>query len=89
MEVVWSEPAEDDLLRVFEFNLGRNLDWAVRVDDRLWTGADMLARAPGMGRPVAGTDIRLLSLVDVQYVITYRIDGDRVRILGVRSTREA
>lgn len=89
MQVVWTRRAAADVVRIYEFNLTRGEDWARRVDKRLADGGNSLASLASRGRPVAGTDQRLLSLIDVQYVVTYRVEDDEVRIIGVRSTREA
>lgn len=88
MEVFWSEPAEEDLLRIFEFNLSRSVDWATRVDARLFAGGEGLSRSPHMGKPLPGTGSRLLLLVDIQYIISYRVEGELVTITGVQSSRE-
>jgi plasmid stabilization system protein ParE len=86
--VIWSEPASADLQRIFEFNLTRSFAWAERVDSRLRKRGHALADFPFSGRPVRGLRLRVLSLPDIQYVINYRLDGDEVTVLRVRSTRE-
>jgi plasmid stabilization system protein ParE len=88
VEVVWAPPAQADLRRIFAFNLQRTLEWALRVDDRLWARGEWLGRFPYAGRPVGGTELRLLSVTDIQYVITYRVDGHGVTILRIHATRE-
>ncbi len=89
LQVVWTRRAAADAARIYEFNLTRNEEWARRIDRRLAEGGDSLASLPLRGRLVAGTNQRVLSLVDVQYVVTYRVEDEEVRIIGVRSTREA
>lgn len=88
MEVAWAEPAQADLWRIFIFNLERSANWALRVDGRLVDRAHWLGEFPYGGRPIAGTELRRLSVTDIQYVITYRIDGDGVTILRNPATRE-
>ena len=88
MEVVWAEPAQADLRRIFTFNLERSVDWALRVDGRLFDRGEWLGQFPFAGRPVGGTELRLLSVTDIQYVITYRVDGRGVMILRIHATRE-
>ncbi len=88
MRTLWSDEAQADLARIFEFNLAWSETWAMRVDARLVERGDALARSPLMGRSVDGKDLRRLSLPDIQYVIFYRVSGDRVIIAHIYSTRE-
>ena len=69
------------------FIADRNAAYADRVEARLIKRADSLARIPGQGRRVSGSDARRVSIPDVQCVISYRIEENAVRILSVRSTR--
>jgi plasmid stabilization system protein ParE len=86
--VYWAEPAQADLRRIFSFNLERSAEWALRVDGRLHERGEWLGRFPYGGRPTRGSELRLLSVTDIQYVITYRVDGRRVTILRIHATRE-
>lgn len=61
---------------------------AARVDARLLERADALERTPGMGKPVGSSGLRVLSIVDIQYVITYALVDDRITIFRVHHTRE-
>ena len=88
MKVEWSEAARADLARIFDFNLQRSDAWAQRVDARLVERAGALGRTPLMGRSVSAGRLRLLSIPDIQYVLSYRIDKERVTIIRVHSTRE-
>jgi len=87
-QVIWSEPAKADLLDAFAFNLARSFDWAARVDLRLVERARSLVRSPHRGRPVPRTDLRRLSVTDIQYVITYRILQDSITIVSVQHSRD-
>jgi plasmid stabilization system protein ParE len=88
VEVDWAAAAQADLRRIFIFNLERNLEWALRVDSRLWDRGEWLGQFPYAGRPHQGTELRLLSVTDIQYVITYRVDGHHVTVLRIHATRE-
>jgi plasmid stabilization system protein ParE len=88
VEVVWAEAAQADLHRIFTFNLERSVDWALRVDARLCYRGEWLGQFPFAGRRLSGTELRLLSVTDIQYVITYRVDGHGVTILRIHATRE-
>jgi plasmid stabilization system protein ParE len=88
VRVDWAEPAQADLRRIFFFNLERSVEWALRVDDRLHERGEWLGQFPDGGRPTRGSELRLLSVTDIQYVFTYRNDGHRVIILRIHATRE-
>jgi toxin ParE1/3/4 len=88
VDVVWAPPAQADLHRIFIFNLERTLIWALRVDERLRDRSNWLGQFPHAGRPLGDTGLRRLSVADIQYVITYRVDEHGVTILRVHSTRE-
>jgi len=86
--VIWAELAQADLRRIFAFNLQRTLEWALRVDARLSDRGEWLGQFPYAGRAIPGTKLRRLSVPDIQYVITYRLDGSGVTVLRIHATRE-
>ena len=88
MRVLVVEVAEQDLGRIYDFNLCRSIDWADKVERRLIERARALALNPHVGRLTTREGVRRLSVTDVQYVIDYRIAGDAVEILRFQSTRE-
>ena len=83
-----SPPAEADLERIFEFNLQRSLEWADKVERRLLERANGFLAAPAIGRSMQRSRVRRLSVPDIQYVIDYRAEVDRIRVLRIYSTRE-
>ena len=85
MRVIWTEPALDDIARVFEYLDTFNPRAARHVADGLLAKADSLEHFPRRGRRAAGTDMREL-LAPHNYAIRYRIVGDSVLILRVRHT---
>lgn len=87
MKVIWTQRAEDDLLRQWLFLSERSTSHAERVEARLNAAARLIGEFPYLGRLVRRTT-RELSLPDVQYVIRYRVDEDGARILRVFHTRE-
>ncbi len=88
MRLELSPAAEADLKRIFEFNRQRSLAWAEKVEDRIWARAGSLMQIPSIGRPTDRPGVRRLSMPDIQYVLDYRIEKDRVRMLRIYSTRE-
>jgi len=83
-----SPAAEADLQRIFEFNQRLSPAWAEKVEDRIWTRAASLIQTPAIGRPTDRPGVRRLSMPDIQYVLDYRAEADRIRMLRIYSTRE-
>jgi plasmid stabilization system protein ParE len=83
-----SPAAEADLERMFDFNVERSLAWAEKVERRIWERANSLLETPLIGRRTNRPGVRGLSMPDIQYVLDYRADADRIRMLRIYSTRE-
>jgi plasmid stabilization system protein ParE len=88
VRVELSAKAEDDLARIYEFNLERGAEWAERVRQRLVERSRALAAAPLAGRSHRPAGVRQVSVPDIQYVIDYRPGMSSIEILRFRSTRE-
>lgn len=88
MRVELSAKAEEDLARIYDFNLDRSVEWAERVNLRLLDRSWALAAAPLVGRPYRPAGTRQLSVTDIQYVIDYRPTATVIEILRIRHTRE-
>lgn len=88
MRLEFKSEAEDDLVRIFEFNMHRSERWAHRVENRLLDRCEAFLRTPNIGRFGERDGARQLSVPDIQYVIDYQPFGDRVSIVRIRSTRE-
>jgi len=83
-----SPAAEADLQRIFEFNWRRSAAWAEKVEDRIWARAGSLIQTPSIGRLTDRPGVRRLSMPHIQYVLDYRAEADRIRMLRIYSTRE-
>lgn len=88
MRLEFKSEAEDDLARIFDFNVQHSEPWARRVEDRLLDRCGALLRSPHIGRLGEGAGMRQLSVTDIQYVIDYELAEDLVLIVRIRSTRE-
>ncbi|MET1110013.1 MAG: type II toxin-antitoxin system RelE/ParE family toxin [Allosphingosinicella sp.] len=88
MRVELSAKAEEDLDRIYEFNLERSVEWAQRVNRRLLERSRALAAAPFVGRLHRPEGVRQVSVTDIQYVIDYRPAATMIEILRFRSSRE-
>ncbi len=84
----WTPEAIDDLDRIDLFNRQRSDSWAERVERRIFARARGLAAAPFQGRAADTNGVRLLSIPDIQYIITYRIEDSAVWIVRVHYARE-
>lgn len=86
MQIRWQDDAINDLLQVRRFIAMDNPPAAARIANRIRSAVPELARQPGTGRPgrVPGTRERVL--VDVSYIIAYRVEEDSVVVLKVLHT---
>ncbi|GLS37746.1 putative toxin Y4kP [Mesorhizobium tianshanense] len=60
-----------------------NPEAAARVIARIVTAAEHLAEQPAMGRMGRIKATRELVLVDIPYIVPYRVNGDTVEIVAV------
>lgn len=88
MKLRWSRRADADLERLWHFVAAFSTERADMVEANLHRRIDRLRNFPKLGRIVRAPDVRALSLPDIQYVVTYSIVSDEVRILTIHHTRE-
>ena len=88
MRVIWSAEARAQEEAAWHFLSNRNVAYADRVEQRVEARVATLAHAPHQGRPLANSDLRLLSVPDIQYVIAYRLEAEIVRVMGLWSTAQ-
>ncbi len=84
----WTPEAIDDLDRIDLFNRQRSDSWAARVERRIVARARSLAATPFQGRTADTNSVRLLSIPDIQYIITYRIEDSALWIVRIHHARE-
>ncbi|MGB5179613.1 MAG: type II toxin-antitoxin system RelE/ParE family toxin [Gammaproteobacteria bacterium] len=86
MQIRWQDDAINDLIQVRRFIAMDNPSAATKVANRIRSAVPELASQPGMGRPgrVPGTRERVL--VDIPYIIAYRVEEDSVVVLRVLHT---
>jgi addiction module RelE/StbE family toxin len=86
MQIRWQDDAINDLIQVRRFIAMDNPAAAAKVANRIRSAVPEVARQPGMGRPgrVPGTRERVL--VDIPYIIAYRVEEDSVVVLRVLHT---
>lgn len=86
MQIRWQDDAINDLIQVRRFIAMDNPSAAARVANRIRSAVPELATQPGMGRPGRVPGTRESVLVDVPYIIAYRVEEDSVVILRVLHT---
>ncbi|MEA2094606.1 MAG: type II toxin-antitoxin system RelE/ParE family toxin [Pseudomonadota bacterium] len=86
MQIRWQDDAINDLIQVRRFIAMDNPSAAARIADRIRSAVPELADQPGMGRPGRVPGTREKVLVDVPYIIAYRVEENSVVILRVLHT---
>ena len=92
MKLVWLPQASDDVDRLFEFLIDKDLRAAERAVRAIQLGADRLLQFPLAGaRMDDDTERRELFIAYSAgaYVLRYRIHGDTVVVIRVWHSREA
>jgi plasmid stabilization system protein ParE len=88
LRISWSRTARADQQRIWLFLAERSAAYADMAEARIELRVLGLAEFPRLGRLVAGTTIRRLSVAEFQCVIDYELADEGVRVLRIRSTRE-
>jgi len=86
MRIIWRRAALNDLEAVREFIAQDNPQAAMRVHGAIRAAVDPLANYPNLGRAGRVDGTRELIVVDLPYIVVYRVAKDTVRILAVIHT---
>jgi toxin ParE1/3/4 len=86
MRIIWRRAALNDLESIREYIAQDNPKAATRVRAAIRAAVDPLAKHPNLGRSgrVEGTRERIV--VDLPYIVVYRVREETVRILAVIHT---
>jgi toxin ParE1/3/4 len=86
--IVWSPRAIEHLAHLREYIARDSPNAANRIASALLEAVERLAQLPNIGRPgrVAGT--RELVVPGTQYIIPYRVRGDRLEVVAVFHARQ-
>jgi addiction module RelE/StbE family toxin len=84
LKVVWSTPANRDLIEIEAFVAKDKPLAAVRLALRIYNSAGSLRDMPLKGRPVPDAGTRELVIVGTPYIVVYEIVRNVVRILRIR-----
>ena len=83
MPVIWSPTAVAQLAEIRSFIEQDKPEAARGVAARIVAAADQLASSPHIGRQGRTPQTRELVIAGTPYILPYRIQGDRIRILAV------
>ena len=86
MEIIWRRRALNHLDAIREFIAEDNPDAANHVCDAIRAAVDPLANYPNLGRAGRVDGTRELVVVDLPYIIVYRLRENTIRILAVIHT---
>ena len=91
--LIWSPHALRDVQRVQRFLAEKNPDAAARAVQAIRQGVKVLAKQPGIGRPVEDMEPEFrewpIDFGDSGYIAMYRFDGSTAVLLALRHQREA
>lgn len=86
MQIRWQDDAIRDLVQARRFIAMDNPSAAEKVAGRIRDAVPQLADHPGMGRPGRVPGTRELALVDIPYLVVYRVEENSLVILRVLHT---
>jgi len=86
MKIVWTRTAVEDVRSVRQYIEPGDPHAAARVVLRITGAVELLATAPSAGRPGRVANTRELVLVDVPFIVAYRVVAGVVEVLRVLHT---
>ncbi|MGQ0483789.1 MAG: type II toxin-antitoxin system RelE/ParE family toxin [Hyphomicrobiales bacterium] len=88
MRLVWSLAARGDLKAIRSYLTNRNPAAAERLMAELLRAAQRLEMFPQLGRPGHRSDIRLMQVPGLPYLLPYRVSGSDIEIFAVFDERK-
>jgi plasmid stabilization system protein ParE len=90
--LIWSPSALLDVQRLYRFLATKNIDAAKRAVKAIRDEVKIIAKQPGVGRPVEDMEPEyrewLIDFGDSGYIALYRCDGQTAVIVAVRHQKE-
>lgn len=83
MQLVFAEPAQQDLAAIIDYIARDNPHASERVYQAEVTSAGLLTDFPNIGRPGRLPDTRELQVTSLPYMIVYKVDADIITVLAV------
>jgi toxin ParE1/3/4 len=76
MQIIWLDPAENDLAELVRYVGQRNTRAARRMNDAIRSRVQLLADQPDLGRASRTEGIRQLVIARTPYLVTYSVRQD-------------
>jgi len=86
MQIRWQDDAINDLIQIRRFIAMDKPSAATKVANRIRKAVPEIAHQPGIGRPGRIPGTREKVLVDIPYIIAYRVEESTIVILRVLHT---
>jgi toxin ParE1/3/4 len=83
MQVVWTEPALEDLVHIHDYIAVDSLSAAARVAGAIRHAVGQLSQHPHMGRVGREPGTRELVIAGTRYFVSYAVRRNRVEIYAV------
>ncbi len=87
--VIWSEPAKDDLKKIFDYIASDSKYYAIKVSQEFVEKSEQLEKLPMIGRIVPELeDTNIRELIIYSYRLVYEISHKRIEILAIINGRQ-
>lgn len=83
MRIVWSPEAREDVAEIYRHYAEIDSEYAYQAAERAMRAARLLAERPKLGPVVETTAFRKWRAPKTPYILIYRVDDDRLRIVRV------
>ena len=87
MKLRWSLRAQRDLRSIKAYLLERNPAAGERIGAEIVRAARRLEVFPQLGRPAHRSNLRLMQVPGLPYLIPYRVNGENVEIVAIFDER--
>lgn len=87
MRLKWLRQARTDLFSIHDFIAAHNPQAAERISQDISRAALRLKMFPQLGRAAHRSDVRLMQVPGLPYLIPYRVTGETIEILAVFDER--
>lgn len=87
MRLKWLRKARSDLFSIYDFIAAHNPEAAERISRDITHAALRLKAFPQLGRPAHRSDLRLMQVPGLPYLLPYRVAGETIEILAVFDER--
>ena len=82
--VIWSEPAKEDLKKIFDYIASDSKYYAIKVSQEFVEKSEQLEKLPKIGRVVPEVeDSNIRELIIYSYRLIYEIKPKRIEILAI------